>query len=84
MLDNPKDDDIRDVMAEEKRRGKRPQDLEARKLHKERLETLRVILALTREQEAIDAIRLLGHGDDPKELEEILKVWRALSSSKKR
>jgi hypothetical protein len=83
MPDDPKDDEIREVMAEEKSRGKRPQHLEARKLHKQRLEALRVILGFKREQEAINAIRALGHGDDPKELEEILKVWRALSSSKK-
>jgi|HubBroStandDraft_1064217.scaffolds.fasta_scaffold5742762_1 hypothetical protein len=34
MTDDSKDGDIRDVMAAEKGRGKRPQHLEARKLHK--------------------------------------------------
>jgi hypothetical protein len=37
MTNDSKDDDIRDVMAAEKSRGKRPQHLEARKLQKERL-----------------------------------------------
>jgi hypothetical protein len=58
MANDPKDEEIREVMAEEKRRGKRPQHLDARKLHKQRLEALREILSFTREQEAIDAIRL--------------------------
>jgi hypothetical protein len=84
MANGTKDDDIREVMAEEKSRGRRPRDAEAQKLRKERMDTIRMILGLRREADAIEAIRLLGHGDDSEELERILKAWRALSSSRKR
>ena len=84
MPNDPIDDDIRDVMAEEKSRGRRPMDAAARKLERERLKELREILALEREQDVVGAIRALGHGDDPQEFEKILKTWRALSSSRKR
>ena len=81
MANGTKDDDIREVMAEESRRGKRPASAEARKLQRERLETMRLILGFTREADVIAAIGLLGRDDDPAELEKILKIWRALSSS---
>ena len=84
MANGSKDDDIREVMAEESRRGKRRVDLAARKLEKQRLEAIRVILSIRREEEAVAAIRALGHGDDPDELERILKAWRAFSSSRKK
>jgi len=84
MASGTKDDDIRDVMAEESRRGKRPISPEARKLQKERLATIRMILGFTREADVIAAIDLLGRGDDPDELEKVLKLWRALSSSRRK
>jgi hypothetical protein len=82
--DARKDEDIREVMAQESRRGKRPLDPVGRKLEKQRLEAIRVILSIRREEDAVAAIRALGHGDDPDELERILKVWRAASSSRKK
>jgi hypothetical protein len=84
MPNGAKDDDIREVMAEESRRGKRPINAEARKLQRERQETMRRILAFTKETDVIAAIDLLGRGDDPDELEKILKLWRALSSSRRK
>ena len=84
MANGTKDDDIRDVMAEDSRRGKRPISAEPRKIKRERLETMRIILGLTREADVIAAIDLLGRGDDPDELEKILKLWRALSSSRRK
>ena len=84
MPNGTKDDDIREVMAEESRRGKRPINAEARKLQRERQETMRRILAFTKETDVIAAIDLLGRGDDPEELEKILKLWRALSSSRRK
>ncbi|MHB8503749.1 MAG: hypothetical protein ACYDHE_22745 [Candidatus Acidiferrales bacterium] len=84
MANGTKDDDIRDVMAEESRRGKRPASAEARKLQKERLESMRMILGFTREADVIAAIGLLGRGGDPVELEQILKTWRAPSSSRRK
>ena len=79
-----KDDDIREVMAEESRRGKRPTNAESRKLQRERMETMRRILGFTREADVVAAIDLLGRGGDPEELEKILKLWRALSFSRRK
>lgn len=84
MANGTKDDDIREVVAEETRRGKRTISTEARKLQRERLETMRKILGFTREADVIAAIDLLGRGDDPGEREKILKIWRALSSSRRK
>jgi hypothetical protein len=84
MANEAKDDDIRELIAEESRRGRRHASAETRKLERERLETMRRILGFTREADVIAAIDLLGHGDDPDELEKILKVWRALSALRKR
>jgi hypothetical protein len=84
MANGTKDDDIREVMAEESRRGKRPINAEARKLQREQREMMRRILGFTKEADVIAAIDLLGRGGDPDELEKILKLWRALSSSRRK
>jgi hypothetical protein len=78
-----KDEEISSLMDEERRRGRRPRDSEAEKLRKQRLETLREILHLKKEEDFIAAIRALGHGDDPAELANALKIWRAFSSSRR-
>jgi hypothetical protein len=54
-----------------------------KKLRKQRLEALREILHLKKEEDFIAAIRALGHGDDPAELANALKIWRAFSSSRR-
>ncbi|MGB8472780.1 MAG: hypothetical protein WCE61_01700 [Candidatus Acidiferrum sp.] len=48
------------------------------------MEAMRMILGFTREADVIAAIDLLGRGDDPDELEKILKLWRALSASRRK
>jgi hypothetical protein len=84
MANGTKDDDIREVMAEEKSRGRRPHDAKARKQRKDEMEVLRGIFATPREEDFVRSIRALGYGDDPKRFEEILKAWRAFSASRKR
>jgi hypothetical protein len=84
MADGTKDDDIREVMAEEKSRGRRPHDAKARKQKKDELETIRGLFATPREEDFVRAIRALGYGDDPKQLEKIVKAWRDLASSRRR
>jgi hypothetical protein len=84
MANGTKDDDIREVMAEESRRGKRPINAETRKLQRERQEMMRRILGFTKEIDVVAAIDLLGRRGDPDELEKILKLWRALSSSQRK
>jgi hypothetical protein len=78
-----RNDEISSLIDDERRRGRRPRNSEAEKLRKQRLEALREILHLRREEDFVAAIRALGHGDDPAELAEALKIWRAFASSKR-
>jgi len=82
MITDPIDDDIRDVMAEETSRGRRPHDAEAAKLRKKRLEDFRMALALKTEQDFVKAIRELGYASEPHEVAAAVRVWRSLSSSR--
>ena len=84
MPDKSFDDDIRDVMAEEKRRGKRPLDLKARKEKAELLRQVREALGLDTEMEFRQAIRGLQLDEDPKRLEEAVRLWRSFSSSRRK
>jgi len=69
MPDKPCDDDIRDVMAEEKSRGKRPIDLKARK---EKAQLLRQV------REA------LGWNTEAEFRQEAVRLWRSFSSSRRK
>ncbi|MGH9742433.1 MAG: hypothetical protein ACRD51_08785, partial [Candidatus Acidiferrum sp.] len=66
MANGTNDDDIREVMAEEKSRGRRPHDAEAIKRRKDEIAVLRGLFATPREEDFARAIRALGYGDDPK------------------
>ena len=83
MKDSRKDEEISSLMQEERRRGRRPRDAAAEKLRKERLDAVREILHLRNEDDFIGAIRALGLGDDPAELANAVKIWRAFVSSRK-
>ena len=84
MPTEPIDDDIRDVMAEEKTRGKRPLDLKARKERAELLRQVRAALDLDTEKDFRQAIRGLQLDEDPKRLEEAVRLWRSFSSSRRK
>jgi hypothetical protein len=84
MANGTKDDDIHEVMAEEKSRGRRPHDSKARKRKQDEKEVIRALFATPREEDFVRAIRALGYGDDPKQLEKIVKAWRDLASSRRR
>jgi hypothetical protein len=84
MPNQPSDDDIRDVMAEEKSRGKRPLDLKARREKAELLRQVREALALDTEMEFRQAIRGLQLDEDPKRLDEAVRLWRSFSSSRRK
>ena len=84
MPDRPFDEDIRDVMAEEKSRGKRPLDLKARKERAELMRQVREALGLDSETEFRQAIRGLQLDEDPKKLEEAVRLWRSFSSSRRK
>lgn len=77
MADEPKDSDIRDVMREEKSRGKRRVDVEALRRREDLLKKFREALTLRTEREFVDAIREMKLADDPEKLRELLKIWRA-------
>jgi len=77
MADDPKDSDIRDVMREEKSRGKRRVDVEALRRREDLLKKFREALTLRTEREFVDAIREMKLADDPEKLRELLKIWRA-------
>ena len=79
MADDPKDSDIRDVMREEKSRGKRRVDVEALRRRADLLKKFREALTLRTEREFVDAIREMKLADDPEKLRELLKIWRASS-----
>jgi hypothetical protein len=77
MADDPKSSDIRDVMKEEKSRGKRRVDMEALRRREGLLKKIRESLTLRTEREFVDAIRELKLVDDPEKLRELLKIWRS-------
>lgn len=84
MPNGTKDDDIREVMAEESRRGRRPVDAKEIERKKHEREILRNLLHIEREEEFLKAIRELGYADEPEKTALILKAWRALASSRRR
>ena len=77
MTDDPKSSDIRDVMKEEKSRGKRRVDVEALRRREDLLKKIREALTLRTEREFVDAIRELKLVDDPEKLRALLKIWRS-------
>jgi hypothetical protein len=78
MSDDSKDSEIRDVMKEEKSRGKRRVDTKALESKQHRLKVLREALRNSKtEREFVETIRELGLADDPEKLREALKIWRA-------
>jgi hypothetical protein len=79
MTHEPNDPDIRDVMREEKSRGKRRVDVEALRRRADLLKKFREALTLRTEREFVDAIREMKLADDPEKLRELLKIWRASS-----
>jgi hypothetical protein len=84
MPTEPIDDDIRDVMAEEKTRGERPLDLKDRRERAELLRQVRAALDLDTEKDFRQAIRGLQLDEDPKRLEEAVRLWRSFSSSRRK
>lgn len=83
MADESKEKEIASLIDAERRRGRRPKHPEAEALRKQRIDALREMLNLKKEEDFIAAIRSLGHGDDPDELANALRIWRAFSSSRK-
>jgi len=79
MLGEPENPDLRDVMREEKSRGKRRVDAAERRRRQDLLRAFRDALDARTEREFLDAIKQLGLGDDPLRRENALKIWRSFS-----
>jgi hypothetical protein len=79
MANGTKDGEIREVMAEEKSRGRRPLDSKARKERADLLRHVKEALDLDSEAEFIKAIRGLRIAEDPQKLEDAVKLWRSFS-----
>ena len=75
-MDDPKEREIKEVMAEEGRRGRRPIDLKARKQRQDRLAGFRSYLRLATEDEFVKAMLALGLREGSKELLSALELWR--------
>jgi hypothetical protein len=73
------DKDLRDVMREEKSRGKRRVDPDEERKRQELLRAFRNALEARTEREFLEAIKLLGLDDDPRKRENVLKIWRSSS-----
>jgi hypothetical protein len=84
MANGTKDDDIREVMAEEKSRGRRRRDTDALRARNAHLEELREALASRTEAEFRVAMRGLGLDEDSKMFAEALQIWRVSSFSRRR
>ena len=74
MVEN---DDIQDVMKSERRRGRRPIDIDARRERDELLKILRELLKERDERGFMQAMRAYGWSDDSAEFQRALKIWRA-------
>ena len=73
------DEDLRDVMRQEKQRGrKRILDLEARKQQEQLLRDFKKLLQEGTEQDFVSAIRALGLKEPSDAFQNALAVWRSL------
>jgi hypothetical protein len=74
-----KDDDLKDVLAQEGRRGRRPVDIEAHRLRLRLLKAFREALKLNDEELFKETlIHELGQLPGSPEYQHSLKAWRAL------
>ncbi len=76
-MDDEKSRDLKDVMKEEGRRGRRPIDIGTVRMKRERLALLKKLLTLATEEEFIEAIRAFGLIEGMPEFSEALDAWHA-------
>jgi hypothetical protein len=70
-----KDDEIRDVMAEEKSRGRRPIDIAARREREELMKILRELIREGDKEGFLQAMRAYGWSDETPEFQRALRLW---------
>jgi hypothetical protein len=79
-MDENREKNLNEVMKQEKRRGRRPIDFEARKEQAQKLKDARKLLETATEAEFLDAMRAAGLHDGSPELLEALRIWRGYRS----
>lgn len=75
-MDEDREKDLREVMAEEKARGRRRIDAETRRQRAQRLNDARRLLSTATKEEFLEAMRAVGLKDGSQEFEEALRIWR--------
>ena len=78
MKDNS---DIKDVIQQETRRGKRPIDIDERRRLAEVRQDIRKWLRLGTEDQFREAMRVLGFRDSSERMEYLVKAWRDFRES---
>jgi hypothetical protein len=78
-VDDPNNErrDVRDVLREDRSRGRRPIDTDAVREREKRLEKCRELLRYGSEADLRRAIRALGLTDGSPEFAEAILIWRA-------
>jgi hypothetical protein len=74
------DDELKDLIKEQGRRGKRPVDLQVQKERKAKLEMMRKLLEIATEDEFVQAMRVYGLRDGSEEFLSCLEIWRGYRS----
>lgn len=73
-------DDLDDVMREERARGRRRVDIEARRERARVVKAMREHLSLPTEEEFLEAMRRVGLEDGSPALEQALQAWHEYES----
>ena len=84
MDDEPRDRDIRDVLREERSRGRRPVDSETERIERELREGFLKLIGDGTEADFRDALIALGWEPDSPEFEAFVTPWRALPRARRR
>ena len=71
-----KNQDIKEVMIEDGRRGRRPIDLKSQSERKEKLATLRKLLEIGTEADFVKAMRAVGLHEGSQAFAAALEAWR--------
>ncbi len=71
------EDDLHEVMEADRRRGRRPIDIAARRERDEIRKVLIELLKAGDEKGFMQAMRAYGWSDDSAEFQRAMKVWRA-------
>ncbi len=79
-MDKDANDDLSEVIRQEKQRGRRPIDFEAAKQRAQLLKDMRKLLETATEEEFLVAIRAAGLRDGSPEFWEALRIWRGYRS----